>query len=154
MNERVVQILVEETIDTLEKLAFIFAASEEDLTQFADAERITVSADFSGPCSGSLVMEFGAEGLSELAANMLGLDEAETISEEEQRDALKEALNIICGNVLPAIAGAEAVFNISTPQLTEGPYAGDAAAAIAVAGLTLDEGFLSLYLFSDGDLPG
>jgi len=153
MNERVAQTLVDETIDTLEKLAFIFAESEDDMDQFADAERITVSADFSGPCSGALVMEFGVDGLSELAANMLGLDEDEPISEEEQRDALKEALNIICGNVLPAIAGSEAVFSIASPLLTEGPYGGDTTAAKAVARLTLDDGFIILYLFSDGDLP-
>jgi chemotaxis protein CheY-P-specific phosphatase CheC len=153
MNERVAQTLADETIETLEKLAFIFAESEDDLDQFSDAERITVSADFTGPWPGTLVMEFGVEGLAELSANMLGLDEDETISEEEQRDALKEALNIICGNVLPAIAGSEAVFNISSPQVSEGAYAGDTAAATAVARLTLDEGFIVLYLFSDGDLP-
>jgi chemotaxis protein CheY-P-specific phosphatase CheC len=153
MNDRAAQILVRETVDTLEKLAFFFAEPENDPGLTAGADLITVSADYDGPCSGRLIMEFSSDGLAELAANMLGMDDGEEISEEEQCDALKETLNIICGNVLPAIAGSEAVFNITPPQLTHGAFTGDVAAAAAVARLSMDEGVMALYLFSDGDLP-
>lgn len=153
MSERITEILVNETVDTLEKLAFVFAEPEDDPDAFDAADMITVRTDFTGPFTGSLVIEFAEAGLGELAANMLGLDEDDEITREEQRDALKEALNIICGNVLPAIAGSEAIFNIAPPQLTEGPFNGDAEAAKAVARFTLDEGFVILYLLCDGQLP-
>lgn len=153
MSDRITEILVREAVDTLEKLVFFFAEPEEDPSTFADTDVFTVATEFSGPYSGRLVMEYAAEGLAELAANMLGIDEEDEITEEDQRDALKETLNIICGNVLPAIAGSEAVFNIAAPELSQGPYSGDAAAAYAVARLTMDEGFLSLFLFFEGESP-
>ncbi|MFH1982207.1 MAG: chemotaxis protein CheX [Pseudomonadota bacterium] len=153
MRDRVTEILINETIDTLEKLAFIFAEAADAPDAITGVDLISVSADYSGPYSGRLVMGFAADGLIALAANMLGLDEDDEITDAEQQDALKEALNIICGNVLPAVAGSEAVFNIAAPQLIAGVSAEDAAAARAVARLTMDEGALILYLFCDGDLP-
>jgi hypothetical protein len=37
-----------------------------------------------------------------------------------QRDALGEVANVVCGNLLPLVAGAEAVFRLSAPEwLTE-----------------------------------
>jgi CheY-specific phosphatase CheX len=37
-----------------------------------------------------------------------------------QHDAFKELVNIVCGNLLPVLAGAEAVFEVGTPCLHEG----------------------------------
>ena len=54
----------------------------------------------------------------ELTENMLGLDEGEAeISSDDQADALKETINVICGNLLPAIAGKDAVFDIQPPEI-------------------------------------
>ncbi len=52
-----------------------------------------------------------------LAANMLGQDEAP--SERLQRDARGEVANVICGNVLPMIAGADGAFDLDAPRLID-----------------------------------
>jgi CheY-specific phosphatase CheX len=52
---------------------------------------------------------------------MLGA-ESEEISPDQQKDALKEATNVVCGNFLPEIAGPEAVFHIDAPVLHPGDY--------------------------------
>lgn len=104
--------------ETLENLAFIFSLSEEeDILDATDAS-MAFSVAFSGPFSGGLYWAVSRSILPELAANMLGLEEDE-ISLEEQRDAASEALNIICGNLLPEIADKEAVFNIDPPGVMQ-----------------------------------
>lgn len=107
--------LMEVASEMLESLAFMFSTPES--TDFdppeSDAFR-TLSVDFDGPFSGALVL-MAAEGtLSELTASMLGAEESEVTSEQKE-DALKETLNVVCGNLLPRIAGQEAVFNIARP---------------------------------------
>ena len=92
--------------------------------------------------------------LQELAANMLGIDEDEEIEETQKHDALKEALNVICGNVLPAIAGRQAVFNIGAPEMVvpAGEPEPDPA-PVAIARLGLDQGSCDLFFYVDGELP-
>ncbi|MCD4824358.1 MAG: chemotaxis protein CheX [Phycisphaerae bacterium] len=74
--------------------------------------------DFSGPFGGKLFVGIAEETLHPLAENMLGIDPGESMPEGVTlEDALKELLNVICGNLLPAIAGDEAEFNIGGPEL-------------------------------------
>jgi hypothetical protein len=54
--------------------------------------------------------------LNELAANMLGID-GEDVELNHLYDALKETVNIICGNWLPIEGGDEAVFHVGTPRV-------------------------------------
>jgi len=107
--------LMEVASEMLESLAFMF--STPDRTDFdppeSDAFR-TLSAEFEGPFSGSLVLMAAEETLPELTAGMLGIEESE-ITSEQKEDALKETLNVVCGNLLPRIAGKQAVFNIARP---------------------------------------
>uniref|UniRef100_A0A7C4MR39 Chemotaxis phosphatase CheX-like domain-containing protein n=1 Tax=Desulfatirhabdium butyrativorans TaxID=340467 RepID=A0A7C4MR39_9BACT len=107
--------LMEVASEMLESLAFMF--STPDTTDFdppeSDAFRI-VTVEFDGPFSGALVLMAAEETLPELTASMLGVEETE-ISSEQKEDALKETLNVVCGNLLPRIAGKEAVFDIARP---------------------------------------
>ena len=48
--------------------------------------------------------------------NMLGLDDTDTMTFEEQKDAFKELINVYWRNPLPAIAGVRAVFNIDSAE--------------------------------------
>ena len=86
------------------------------------------------------------------------------------RDALKEAGNVICGNVLPKIFGREAVFDLEPPEFIPDLRSGSQLAAISsgLASLTLgasrcfegglvtqtvvemDRGFLFVMSISDG----
>jgi hypothetical protein len=55
--------------------------------------------DFQGSRSGRGVLLVPARGLKEMAANFLGLREAE-VGEEQMRDTLREAVNMITGQML------------------------------------------------------
>ena len=160
MNEKLDQIITQISIDTLEKLAFMFAFPEDDGEEAngtGDANgHVRASVAFSGPFDGTLAIEMTLPELSELTVNMLGLDTDNEVTTEQRHDALKETLNVICGNMLPAIAGKKAVFNIEVPRIRE-PNESMAADSQqqprSVVRLNLEVGRCCLYLFVDGRLP-
>jgi CheY-specific phosphatase CheX len=133
---------------TFEELGFMLPTEEVDQQQRDTPLDTAVSITFQGPYNGQLVVLTCGEMLPMLAANMLGEDEA---SEREQRDALGEVANVICGNMLPGLAGAKAVFNLSAPQfisITEELTRGSERLAAEVH-LGLDIGRAELRLFLD-----
>jgi chemotaxis protein CheY-P-specific phosphatase CheC len=75
------------------------------------------SISFVGPFSGRLVILASETILPDLVKNMLGLDAGEEVSLAQQHDALMELLSIVCGNVLPAVAGKKVMFNLDVPQI-------------------------------------
>ena len=153
MSDRIKEIVARESIRTLEKLAFIFAMPEEEEMEPKEGETIDVAVSFNGPFSGSMMILYPSTDLTELAANMLGLDDDDEISGEHKLDALKETINIICGNILPAVGGDAAVFDIDAPVAIEDPGSRpDISGAVKVQ-LALDEGVCFLYLLFDGDRP-
>ena len=78
-----------------------------------------------------------------LAANMLGVDEAP--GSAEQADALGELANVLCGNLLPAIAGEQHVFILEAP----GPGR-DEGSPVATTSLTFDSGAVRASLYREG----
>ena len=160
MNEKLDQIITQISIDTLEKLAFMFAFPEDDgdeTIQAGDANGYAhASVAFSGPFDGTLAIEMTLPELSELTVNMLGQDTDNEVTAEQRHDALKETLNVICGNMLPAIAGKQAVFNIEVPRIrepNESMAAGSEEQPRSVVRLNLEVGLCCLYLFVDGQPP-
>ena len=90
--------------------------------------------------------------VTELATNMLGLDDNSEISEEEQQDAFKEMLNVICGNLLPAIAGDREEFAIGSPtvlSVEDVRIEPNNEKPLSVVRLMLENGFCDVYLFAD-----
>jgi len=141
--------------ETLQRLAFIFSFPEEGDETSPEAA-VAASVRFSGPFSGKIVMKISNDVLPEMAANMLGLDDDEGEPPlEQQYDALKEALNVVCGNFLPAVAGEEAVFDIQPPCIVEdnGEGEGDEG-ALSVVKFAVEDGRCDLYLTVDGPMPG
>ena len=114
-------------------------------------ETVTISVTFTGPFEGAMFVVLDRQMLAPLAANMLGMDFGEVPSDEHQADAARELLNVVCGNVLPAIAGAEAVFDVHAPLVESSPVpqTHHDRPAIATVRLALDEGLAQLYLFLD-----
>lgn len=156
MDKQIEKILAETAADSLEKLAFVFVyPAEGTATQLPDSV-VTASVSFSGSFSGILVMKVSAEILSELAANMLGLDEDEETTLDQQHDVLQETLNVICGNFLPAVAGRQEVFNIDSPQIVavQQPMAmnHDSSTAYHVK-LALEDEQCELLLLLDSPIP-
>ncbi len=105
--------LSQTTAATFENLAMLFPESVLTPEQKAEPLDVGVSVDFRGPLTGRLVLRASQCVLPAIAANMLGEEESRQIP--LQRDALGELANVICGNILPIVAGADAVFHLAAP---------------------------------------
>lgn len=159
MRAKLEEIMSQVTIETLEKLAFMFAFPDEGEENQPRDPMVAGSVSFAGPFSGTLVMTISIEALRELAANMLGLENGEETTEDHRSDALKETLNVICGNLLPAIAGDEMIFDIGVPgvlpadqEMKKGAGISDGLEPSAKVNLDLDEEQCTLFLFLDGEI--
>jgi len=156
MNDKLNHVISKVVTETIEKLVFMFASSytPEDSTE--ENPDIGVNVSFSGPFSGTLGMKVSEEVLSEIAVNMLGVDDEDEITLEDKTDALKETINVFCGNILPAIGGKTAVFNINAPEIVpegEDMKAKGGEKLISDVKLSLDEGRCDLVLFVKGEIP-
>ncbi len=150
MNEQRIKDMARIVISSLESLAFMFSSLEQ--RQPLDFEEAIIGAvAFSGEFSGRLAIAIAPSILSELAANMLGID-ADEIGDVHRHDALKETVNIICGNWLPSEAGTEAVFNIGEPHILT---PSEAASALSVkkptvlATMSVEDEPCDIYFFRD-----
>lgn len=152
MNEAVQRALYRVTEEVLEQLAFIFSFPEEDRPPIRGPEAIGARVSFDGPFAGALHLRVSRDIGPELAGNMLGV-EAEETTPEQRTDAVKELINVICGNLLPAIAGKRAVFNVDPPALLPETEIEAPVEPLAEARLSLEEGECDILLVIRGELP-
>ncbi|HEU4630510.1 MAG TPA: chemotaxis protein CheX [Gemmatimonadaceae bacterium] len=137
------------TISTFEELGLLFPADGAAPARRGEPLVGGVRVDFDGPWRGTVVVRATAGVLATAAANMLG--RAEPPAEPLRRDALGELANVLCGNLLPAVAGRAAVFELGAPRwLSAGDavgrdVTGDEAPAAALA-LELEEGRVEVTL--------
>jgi hypothetical protein len=133
-------------LKVFEDLGFMLPTLNLNSEQVNAAFQSGVSIHFLGPLMGDFVLEISGGVLPVLAANMLGEDEPPPLS--QQQDALKELANVICGNLLPLIAGSEAVFDLGAPQIRNAPIDKNASqAAAAHQPIGLECGKAELWLF-------
>jgi CheY-specific phosphatase CheX len=129
-----------------EDLGFMLPTSELDSEQAAAGFHSAVSVNFSGPMRGALLVAINGDILPVLASNMLGENDAPSVLQQE--DALKEVANVICGNLLPMIAGPAAVFDLGEPQLRASEDAPDRNLPLAAKqAIGLENGRADLLLF-------
>ena len=152
MNNNIKDILHRVAEQTFESLAFMLAMPEIEGQPEPDSWT-TVSVGFGGHFGGRLMVAVSTDMLPELAGNMLGvMDDTDEAVLQQQKDALMELANVICGNLLPEIAGVEVVFDVDAPELVN-----DSAAepnngehlAVAETKLCLDGGLATVQLFAD-----
>ena len=157
MNEKISKILEGIAGETFEGLAFMFGFPEEDENADSGESMVVTRVGFQGPFSGQLTMAVTQQTVQELTENMLGLDDGEEeVSPDDQADALKETINVICGNLLPAIAGKDAVFDIHPPEIladTSSLEKTSHGELMSVAKLSIDDEPCHLSLFIDGQNP-
>jgi len=137
---------------TFEELAFLIPLGDQEAVEQTPDRHIVASIHFRGPFSGTLFIAVPTTMLPELARNMLGLDQDPP--EDKQLDAFKELLNVVCGNLLPELAGPQALFDVSPPQLcpeTTLPPTHHDTPPTATATLDLDAGPARLALFIHND---
>jgi CheY-specific phosphatase CheX len=137
---------------TFEELGLLLPSPELNEEQLQAGVEGTVTVPFRGPISGRLVVTVCGGILGGLAANMLGEDDVR--EGEECGDALGEIGNVICGNILPRIAGTKEVFDLQPPNVSMDHHlkaiAHEERPAVT-AQVGLDHGRADLYLFLDGD---
>ena len=152
MDNRLDETLGRVAEEVFESLAFVLPAFEEEQSAPPEAvDGTAASISFGGPFEGTLALIASNELLPAVAANMLGLDFGEIPSQGVQRDAFKELLNVICGNLLPTLIGQQAVFDVGAAELLA-----DGAVPATVAGLPplaatrlhLEAGWVELVLFA------
>ena len=148
--------LMEVAGETLEQLAFVFSFPDAaDPGAIWEREVTGARLTFDGPLQGELLLAISSAALPEMTAIMLGLEEGQVPPLDQQADALKEALNVICGNLLPRIGGVDAVFDIQPPEILDAAAARERIEGCrgdvqewSSATLALDEGECQLYLRS------
>lgn len=135
---------------TFEELCFMVPSPEleEELREAPVEAEVRVA--FRGPWCGKLILRARGGLLESIASNMLG-DDVQT--EQQQRDALGEIANVVCGNVLPAIAGLNEEFHLDPPLRADGRAASSDETDVPAAEVhvILDQGRADLLLVLDDD---
>ena len=104
--------------DVFENLAFMFGELVEKTDLPTDnTDYVQARMTFSGAQSGKIILAVPAEMCPEIAANVLGLDPDDEQVHDLAEDALKELINILCGQLLTGIAGVKPVFDLSVPDI-------------------------------------
>lgn len=106
------------TASTFEALALLCPSAEiskeQRLVPLAGSARVS----FDGPLRGMLLLGVTGDVLAAAATNMLGRDDAPLPA--MQRDAICELANVICGSLLPQLAGRRALFRLGVPVWIDG----------------------------------
>jgi CheY-specific phosphatase CheX len=118
------KILFETASRIFEDAAFVLVDNEDGAEGSAGFNNMEVppvcsAIRFNGPFGGILSVATSRKLAELIAANMLGTKEDDAEVELKYRDALNEILNMICGNLVSEIAGAEPEFRISAPLAIE-----------------------------------
>lgn len=128
--------------EVLANLAFMFTDEEQVDLSPADTWLETVIS-YRGPVAGTLRFRCTTDFSVLLAANLLGIDAQDDEADAKARDAVKEFMNIVCGQLVTALYGSEKVFDLTIPQIAELAEAPDLHAAGKVDASTLSvDGFL------------
>lgn len=141
--------------DVLETMAFAFVMPGGDEPSPPE-DRMQASVRFDGPFGGIASLTLPCAIVPEIAANMLGED-GETVSEQQQRDAVGELANVMCGNLVQVLAGPKPVFNLQPPRIAVGPDVTEPSAegdAAIVARIPLENGWAELALVLDEACAG
>ena len=153
MHNDLETLLTEVAEDTLAAMAFLLPSDEAAADAEPSDAEVAVEIAFSGPFCGGMRLTVAESMLPLLAANILGSEDG-AASQEEQLDALKETLNVICGNLLPRIASPQEVFHVASPQMATDDAAAraDAAEPEASACVWTEGGAVRLTLFVERPL--
>jgi CheY-specific phosphatase CheX len=154
MNTLLNRALYGATAMVFEELGFMLTNPDLEEHQVSLPAQTSVSVSFQGPLQGALLITVFGDLLPTLAANMLGEDDA---SERQQWDALGEIANVICGNLLPSIAGLKAVFKLAAPAARPGEWQPDdevweLGQRVAQAQIGLEDGRADVILLAIGGI--
>lgn len=117
---KVMRAAISDVLETMFFMTVQFAESRCALKEWFPDEQSLFGAtiSFNGPSSGSLWLVAPVSALNEITANFLGRGKDE-ISDEEKRDTVKEALNMIGGHGF-SLFGRKDTFALGIPNSIEG----------------------------------
>lgn len=101
--------------EILANLAFMFTDDEDTEASDQDAW-LETSISYLGPNRGTLVFHCPQRFTQGLAANLLGIDPEAPQAEDQSEDAVKEFMNILCGQLVTQFFGSEDIYNLSIPE--------------------------------------
>jgi hypothetical protein len=138
--------------EAFERLATMTPLPLEEAVNANGAFWKAARVDFKGPLVGTFRMRFYG-GLSHAVAQAL-LEEPPSVQQEE--DALKEMANVICGNLLPYIAGPKPLFKMNPPQIEQTPAKKSSSQEplLAEACITFPEGHVTMEVFIEKERIG
>jgi len=137
------------------EMGFMLTVPQEELASIPEDIKWLhgCQVDFTGPFNGKIFLLATDHIVEPLTLNMLGLMSPDELPPGvDTTDSLKEMANVICGNILPAIAGDDAVFDIGGPEITDTPAIPESIAGlkhIACRTLPVEEGFIRVAFFVD-----
>ncbi len=140
--DKLEQVLFDFSVKTFEELAFFMPVPDEP--EDADVSTKMTLVRFSGFTDGGFYIKLPDSALPVLAQNILAEDD---IPIEQQLDALKEVANVICGNILPQLAGKDKQYRLSAPEIVDdfiSDYSGSEYERVKVK-IPFDEGLVNVY---------
>jgi hypothetical protein len=138
------QVLENVVQDTFATMVFLFPEDRDQPPPPPEA-CLTAVVGFSGPFRGEVRLAVGPDMPALVATNMLGLEPGSLPTSEQERDAMGELVNVICGNLLPAITSPLEVFNVHPPRVQAGECPGRYDVS-ARSEMWLDGGFVRVSL--------
>lgn len=104
--------------DILANLAFMF--TDDELPEVAvDEVWFETTIRYEGPTQGHLRLRCAQSFMTSLAGNLLGIDPDDSEADVKSVDAVKELMNILCGQLVTQFYGSDAVFNLSIPECNQ-----------------------------------
>lgn len=102
--------------NVLANLAFMF--TDEDQADVAEADVwLETKIGYKGPLAGILAFRCTRSFTVALAANLLGVDPDDDDAESQADDAVKEFMNIVCGQFVTCYHGEQAAFDLTIPEV-------------------------------------
>ena len=104
--------------EVLGNLAFM-VSDDEPAELLPGAVWLQCEVGYQGPVGGTLRCWCTRDFAIQLAANLLGIEPDEGDAQASAEDACREFMNVLCGHLVTAWHGNEAIFNLSIPIVKE-----------------------------------
>lgn len=104
--------------EVLANLAFMFTDDEQTEVSPGDVW-LETTISYKGPAVGTLRFRCTRSFSVLLAANLLGVDAEEATAAQQCEDAVREFMNIVCGQFVTAMHGSEDVYDLTIPRTVE-----------------------------------
>lgn len=115
-------VLFESAAEIFETMVFMDIEKATDQESMVDGDSLLGSITFKGDLEGCVSICCNMQCAKTIAANMLGLDNPQELSEEEICDAIGEITNMIMGSVKARLIETVGDLEVSIPSVVSGRH--------------------------------